>query len=457
MSPQALLVILSELADAERRSDGLRVLGEWLWVDEIRLFGKDPHVGCFLPAQGTPQVLRRGRLWLDFADDCAAHPCEIIDHTLDGAAIQGVADITGRCVLTAAGQFAKDDCEWLPTLIEALACKLSDERDLEAAQCDFLGARQLAMRADALNKTLDINRQQLLEAYQRAETELAQRRHAETNLTREIEVSQTIMHYSRDVIGLFSSTGVTLQISDSVSQIWGYDPDEIVGNVILDFVYSEDLEATRKAMGDLENGPVINYENRYQRKDGGIVYMLWNGTRFGSEGRFISIGRDITAIKLTTMRLEESEERLRSLFAHHTDAVFARDLNGHFIEGNQALERLTQYSKAELEQLQRHSLVVPEEHERNWAHLEEALKGTPQNFRSALRRKDGAVIEVPGDHSRRTTNSPVSPTGRCSATVCVTPSSSADHSSLRCYSWISIASRWSTTAWVTTRVIYCSK
>lgn len=395
MSPPALLVLLAELSDATRRRVGLRVLAEWLGVDAIHLFGKDPMLGRFLPASGTPQVLRNGRFWLELADACSARPGSVTERNLEGACVHGIADITSRCVLAFEGRLSDDDAEWLPTLLESLACKLADERALEGVQSDLHAARQFALRVDALNTTLGVNRQHLLEAYQRAETELAQRRRAEADLNREIEVSQTIMHYSLDVIGLFDSTGLILQISHSVSQVWGYDPDEMIGKVFLDFIHPEDIEATRNATVDLGTGvPIINYENRYLRKDGGIVYMLWNSTRFGSEGHFIGIGRDITAIKLTTMRLEESEERLRSLFAHHTDAVFARDLNGVFIEGNQALERLTQYSRAELEQLQHHSLVVPDERARNSAHFDEALKGTPQNFRSSLRRKDGTVIEV---------------------------------------------------------------
>ncbi|NDP60900.1 MAG: EAL domain-containing protein [Oxalobacteraceae bacterium] len=395
MTPPALLVLLAALSDASRRRDGLRILSEWLDVNAIYLFGKDPLIGRFLPALGTSQVLRQGRFWHEFSLNCSAQPGAVIERTLEGICVQGLADITGCCVLAVEGRLSESDAEWLPTLLESLAWKLADERALEGGQSDLHATRQLVLQADALNKTLEVNRQHLLEAYQRAETELTQRRRAEAQLTREIEVSQTIMHYSLDVIGLFDSNGVTLQISESVSQIWGYEPHEIVGKVILDFVYPEDRNTSRDAMSELGSGkPLFNYENRYLRKDGGVVYMLWNSTCFGNEGRFIGIGRDISALKLTTTRLEESEERLRSLFEHHTDAVFARDLKGHFIEGNKALERLTQYSAPELQQLKRHSLVPPEERARNWAHLETALKGAPQNFRSSLQCKDGTVIEV---------------------------------------------------------------
>lgn len=395
MSPQSLLVILAELSDVKRRAGGLSALGGWLDMDTLYLFGKDPLVECFLPAPGTPQVLANGRFWHSFAADCAAQPCQVVEAVLDNMAAQGIADITGRCVLTTEGKISPRDCEWLPALLEVLACKLADERLMEGVASDLHATRKLARRADALNKTLDVSRQHLLDAYQRAEDELAQRRRAEDELKREIELSKTIMSYSLDVIGIFGSDGKALQISESVLQVWGYSPDEIVGKVLLDFVLPEDRDATYAAMEQVSSGrPIYNFENRYRRRDGIIVYMLWNATRFSGQDHFIGIGRDITAIKLSAMRLEESEERLRSLFEHHTDAVLAHDREGHFIDGNKALERLTQYSGDELHKLGRASLVVSRERVRNNAYFEKALRGDPQSFRSALRRKDGTVIEA---------------------------------------------------------------
>ncbi|OYY58921.1 MAG: hypothetical protein B7Y50_11865 [Hydrogenophilales bacterium 28-61-11] len=273
--------------------------------------------------------------------------------------------------------------------------KLIDERLVQGLKSDLQSAQQNALRADTLNKTLDVNRGQLQEAYQRTEIELAQRRLAERHLTAAMEVSQTIMHYSLDVIALIDSAGEVHEISNSVSSIWGYNRDEMTGRSLGEFMLPEDLPGSIAAMQTMApDAPLINFENRYRRKDGSVVYMLWNATAFGNQGRLIAIGRDITAIKHTSLQLEESEQRLRSLFDHHTDAVFARDLNGSLIESNPALERLTLYSSDELMLLDKRSLVIPQEQQCNLDYFGAALNGVPQNFRSALERKDGSVIEV---------------------------------------------------------------
>ena len=53
------------------------------------------------------------------------------------------------------------------------------------------------------------------------------------------------------------------------------------------------------------------------------------------------VARDITAKKAYERQLQDAEQRLRSLFTNHPDAVFALDRHGRYTELNPACERLT--------------------------------------------------------------------------------------------------------------------
>jgi len=395
MASEQLIALFSNLHDPHHRAQAALQLAQHLGVTQVLLFGKDSAVSSFLPALGLPQTLRRGSFWNGFVDACMAQPEWVHEQALDHAQVQGVADINGNCVLAALGELPASMLPLIALLLRPLGLKLVEERLLQGVQSDVMAATQIAQHAEALNKTLDHNRTQLHDAYQRAEAELEQRRRAEDQLIAAIELSQTIMHYSLDVITLFDSEGRVLEISQSAASVWGYPPEEIIGRQVFDYVLPEDIQSSYSAMVNLApDQPLINFENRYRRKDGKLVNMLWNATRFGSKGHFIGLGRDITAIKQASMRLEESEQRFRSLFDHHTDAVLARDLEGRFINGNRALMRLTQYSAVELQQLNTRTLVIAEEQQRNQAHFRQAVSGVPQNFRTTVQRKDGSTIEV---------------------------------------------------------------
>jgi diguanylate cyclase (GGDEF)-like protein/PAS domain S-box-containing protein len=390
-----LIGLLSALHEPRRRADAVHALATEYGLSEVKIFGKDGIVSSLLPALGLPQTLRQSRFWNKFVAACLAQPECLYTQISEAGSIEGIADIHGNCVLVGHGHFPPEDIQLISLLLRPLGLKLVEERRLQGLQIDIRAARKIVQHADALNKTIDISRTQLHDAYQRAEKELAQRRLAEENLSGAIELSQTIMQYSIDVIALFDQDGRVLQTSQAVTSIWGYQPNEIIGRKIFDFILPEDRQRSFAAMQSLApDQPVRNFENRYRHKDGDIVYMLWNASSFGGQGHFIALGRDITALKQASMRLEESEQRFRSLFDHHSDAVLARDLEGRFIEGNRALLRLTQYSAAELQQLDTRTLVAAEEKQRNQTHFQQAVKGIPQNFRTQLQRKDGTSIEI---------------------------------------------------------------
>ena len=93
-------------------------------------------------------------------------------------------------------------------------------------------------------------------------------------------------------------------------------------------------------------------------------------------------------------QLRESEQRFTTLFEHHPDGIFARDLPGKFISGNKAIESMTGYSIAELQQSAVQTLAMPVDTVPAPGKLGEGANGQPQKFRTSTTRKDGALIEV---------------------------------------------------------------
>lgn len=99
-------------------------------------------------------------------------------------------------------------------------------------------------------------------------------------------------------------------------------------------------------------------------------------------------------MRTSQLQLLESEQRFKTLFEHHPDGIFVRDLKGRFISGNKAMESLTGYSAEELRQETIQSLIADD----NAGHIQgcfaEALNGNIQKFHARAVRKDGSMIEV---------------------------------------------------------------
>ena len=99
-------------------------------------------------------------------------------------------------------------------------------------------------------------------------------------------------------------------VSDACEKLLGYRADELTGTAITDYMHPDDLAITRASIVRVMNGqPHVDFRNRYVRKDGGIVHILWAAFWSEEVGARIGVARNVTA-------LWQAEEELRFL-AHH--------------------------------------------------------------------------------------------------------------------------------------------
>lgn len=90
-----------------------------------------------------------------------------------------------------------------------------------------------------------------------------------------------------------------------------------------------------------------------------------------------------------TRELEINEQRYRSLFHNHPDAVFSIDLNGIFTSANHACRNLLGYGNEELAGKHFLSIVSDGNKETIWEHFCEATGGNPQKFEIGIKGKEG--------------------------------------------------------------------
>ncbi|HYE76265.1 MAG TPA: PAS domain S-box protein, partial [Blastocatellia bacterium] len=169
--------------------------------------------------------------------------------------------------------------------------------------------------------------------------------------------------------------------------------------------HPEDREqVVDRLMEGLRQGTILPpYQYRHKHKNGTWRVLESVGKRFIDEtGRQLAIinSRDITERREAERRLEESEQRYRSLFEHNPDAVFSLDLYNRLLNVNQVGSRLTGYLTEELPGRLFEELFAAEDREKVASHTRDALKGQPQNFEATIIAKDRrrvatSVLNVP--------------------------------------------------------------
>ncbi len=123
-------------------------------------------------------------------------------------------------------------------------------------------------------------------------------------------------------------------VSAACERIFGYTPQEMVGKRMFELVAPEDRERTMQSAREVMSGhPQLNFENRYIRKDGQVVHIMWS-TRWSEADQVrIGVARDITERK-------QAEAMQAALYAISEAAHAAEDLPALFQCVHQIIDKL---------------------------------------------------------------------------------------------------------------------
>jgi len=140
-------------------------------------------------------------------------------------------------------------------------------------------------------------------------------------------------------------------ISPSCKQLTGYDQEEGYSNPSIYHKLVDDAEKFKEYLM-AETPDSVPFEEKWRKKDGTFIWIEQIISRmFNEKGDVISFQssvRNITERKEAEIKLKSSEERFKIIFDYAPDAYYLHDLQGYFIDGNIAAEKMLGYQKEEL-------------------------------------------------------------------------------------------------------------
>lgn len=110
--------------------------------------------------------------------------------------------------------------------------------------------------------------------------------------------SEKLLDLLLDVVCVVDRAGRFLSVSAASEQVFGYPPEEMIGRTAFEMIHPDDHAATHAAIESINSGrPSPDHENRYLRKDGRIVHIMWSTRWLEAEQVRVGVARDITERK----------------------------------------------------------------------------------------------------------------------------------------------------------------
>ncbi|MEO8164390.1 MAG: PAS domain S-box protein, partial [Betaproteobacteria bacterium] len=201
-------------------------------------------------------------------------------------------------------------------------------------------------------------------------------------------------------MAIVSLEGRWVQINAALSELLGYNVDELKRLTFQNVTHPDDLQADLAYIERVLRGEISTYqmEKRYFHRDGHVVWALLSVSLVrdidGAPVHFVSQIQDITARKYAEQALTESEERFRATFDHASVGIMHSSLDRRILVLNRKFCEMVGYSADELQQGSVRRIHHPDDSDADQPLEKQLLAGEIENFSFEKRyvRKNASVF-----------------------------------------------------------------
>jgi PAS domain S-box-containing protein len=207
---------------------------------------------------------------------------------------------------------------------------------------------------------------------------------------------EAIVHSSEDAIIAKNLDGIVTSWNPAATRIFGYQPEEIIGQSILKLIPSNLAHQEPFILSKVRAGEQIaHFETERVRKDGRKIFVSLTISPVRDSHENVigvsKIARDITERR----QMEIARARLAAIVESADDAILSKDLNGVITSWNQAAERTFGYSEDEMVGASILTLVPKELHPEEAMILRRIRAGERiEHYETVRLTKDGRRLNV---------------------------------------------------------------
>jgi len=200
-----------------------------------------------------------------------------------------------------------------------------------------------------------------------------------------------------DAIALYDRDGRFVSCNPAARQLAGFSETAMAGTHYHRHILSEDRGAVDEAFASALGGFIAHFETMLRASSGADVPVevhLFPATANGEVAGVFAQAHDMLALRAAEQSLELNQQRFRSLFEYHPDAIMALKSDGSISRVNVALEAATGYYGEQVIGKDWSALIAPECREEALDAFRLASRGEATEFDSYLLDRLGNRIDV---------------------------------------------------------------
>ena len=195
-----------------------------------------------------------------------------------------------------------------------------------------------------------------------------------------------------DVLVIIDKDGITKYKSPNIERIFGWKPEELIGNKAFITVHPDDLERVSKVFTDLLNSPEnrVTLQYRYLCKDGSAREVELTAVNLINDpdiNGILANYRDISDKK-------ESEYRYKNLLDITFDGFWVVNTNGEIIQVNESYCSMSGYSSDEILTMRISDIEQHDTKEEIEARIERLIDNGFDRFKTIHRKKNGDLLHL---------------------------------------------------------------
>lgn len=191
----------------------------------------------------------------------------------------------------------------------------------------------------------------LRETNKKLKREIKERKQVEKIVKKSEEKYRDLVENLNEVVFIIGKKGIITYISPAIRTCLGFEPSEMIGHSLNEFIHPDELEIAKKNYKSVFQGHIQSNKYRTLTKDGETRW-IHTSSRPIQEGKSVvgiqGIFTDITKNVLAEEKLRKERDFNAAILDTAGAFIVVYDSDGRIIQFNRAFERATGYTTAEV-------------------------------------------------------------------------------------------------------------